>query len=133
MESDPAANVFALPARRGEQTLHGYVREHLREIEQALSFGIPYTSIAEAMHTAGFAGTSLHTIEQAVYRARRYKPRFAVTLEPRPAHALEATPRPLSQSPSAPRATMKEEMAAFRRRLRELARPPRPGEPDPLN
>jgi hypothetical protein len=131
MESDPAPNVFTLPARRCEQTLHGYVREHLREIEQALSFGIPYTTITEAVHTAGFACTSVHTIEQAVYRARRYKPRFAVTLRPPP--AFEPTPSPLPASPPAPRATMKEEMAAFRRRLRELARTPKPGEPDPLN
>jgi hypothetical protein len=131
MESDPAANVFALPARRCEQTLHGYVREHLREIEQALHFGIPYTTITEAVHTAGFAGTSVHTMEQAVYRARRYKPRFAVTLEPPPVSV--PTPRPPSQSPPTPRATMKEEMAAIRRRFWELARPPKPGDPDPLN
>jgi hypothetical protein len=131
MAPDPAANIFALPARRGEQTLHGYVREHLRAMEQALSFGIPYIAITEAVHEAGFAGTSVHTMEQAVYRARRYKPRFAVTLEARP--APEATPSPPSRSPQAPRSSMKEEMAAFRRRLCELARPPKPGEPDPLN
>jgi len=131
MESGPAANVFPLPARRGEQTLHGYVREHLREIEQALSFGIPYTAITEAVHTAGFAGTSVHTMEQSVYRARRYKPRFAVTLGPTPASV--PAPSPLPRSPPAPQAKMKEEMAAFRRRLRELARTPKPGEPDPLN
>src|SRR5882762_9433395 len=47
MESDPAANVFALPARRCEQRLHGYVRQHLQLIEQALSFGVPYTTITE--------------------------------------------------------------------------------------
>jgi hypothetical protein len=131
MPSDPAANIFTLPARRGEQTLHGFVREHLCEIEQALSFGVPYTTITEALHAAGFGGTSVHTTEQAVYRARRYKPRFAVTLGSPP--AFEPTPSPLPASPPAPRATMKEEMAAFRRRLRELARTPRPGEPDPLN
>ena len=131
MASAPAANIFALPARRGEQTLHGYVREHLREIEQALSFGIQYTAITEAVHTAGFAGTSVHTMEQAVYRARRYKPRFAVTLGPSP--APEPTPRSLSRSPQAPQSSMKEDMAAIRRRFWALARPPKPGEPDPLN
>jgi hypothetical protein len=131
MESDPAANVFALPARRGEQTLQGYVREHLRQIEQALSFGVPYTAIMGAVHTAGFAGTSVHTMEQAVYRARRHKPRFSVTLEPR--SAPEAKPSPIPRSPNAPRPSMQEEMVAFKRRLRELARPPKLGEPDPLN
>jgi hypothetical protein len=120
-----------LPAREGDQRLHGYVRQHLQLIEQALSFGIPYTAITEAVHTAGFAGTSVHTMEQAMYRARRYKPRFAVTLEPRP--APEATPSPLPRSSLTPRITIKEDMAAIRRRFQELARPPKPGEPDPLN
>jgi hypothetical protein len=120
-----------LPAREGDQRLHGYVRQHLQLIEQALSFGIPYTAITEAVHTAGFAGTSVHTVEQAMYRARRYKPRFAVTLEPRP--APEATPSPLPRSSLTPRITIKEDMAAIRRRFQELARPPKPGEPDPLN
>jgi len=133
MASAPAANIFALPARRGEQTLHGYVREHLREIEQALSFGIPYTTITEAVHEAGFTGTSVHTMEQAVYRARRYKPRFAAALEQRPAHSPEAKPSPLPRSPETQQITIKEDMAAIRRRIRELARPPKPGEPDPLN
>jgi hypothetical protein len=131
MESGPAANDFSLPARRGEQTLHGYVREHLREIEQALSFGISYIAITEAVHTVGFAGTSVHTMEQAVYRARRYKPRFAVTLGPSP--APEPTPGSLSRSPQAPQLSMKQDMAAIRRRFWALARPPKPGEPDPLN
>ena len=130
MESYPAANVFALPARMGEQTLHGYVRQHLHEIDRALSFGIPYTTITQAVHAAGFAGTSVHTVEQAVYRARRHKPRFAVTLGPPP--ASQPTQRAISRSPQAPPSSMKEDMAALRRRLRELARPPRPGEDDPL-
>jgi hypothetical protein len=130
MESDPTANVFVLPAREGEQRLHGYVRQHLQLIEQALSFGVPYTAITEAVHMAGFAGTSVHTVEQAVYRARRYKPRFAVTLAPRPAPQL---PTGLSTRPShTSRSSMKEDMAAIRRRLQQLARPPGPGEDDPL-
>jgi hypothetical protein len=65
-----------------------------------------------------------------VYRARRYKPRFAVTLEPRPAHEPPAS-QP-SQQPQMSRATMKEDMAAVRRRFWELAQPPKPGEPNPL-
>ena len=131
MESDHAAKVFALPARRSEQTLHGYVRQHLQLIEQALSFGVPYTSITEAARTAGFAGTSVHTMEQAVYRARRYKPRFAVTLGPR--DASESLARPISRSPQAPPPLMKEDMAAMRKRFQELARPPKSGERDPLD
>ena len=129
MESDPAASVFALPTRKAQQTLHGYVRQHLQLIEQALSFGIPYTTITEAAHTAGFAGTSVHTMEQAVYRARRYKPRFAVTLGPQPPSQPPAAPPPQWSAPHSP---TKEDMASIRRRLRELARPPRPGEDDPL-
>jgi len=119
-----------LPARIAQQTLHGYVRAHLRRIEQTPSFGIPYTTITEAVHEAGFAGTSVHTIEQAVYRARRYKPRFAVTLGPRAASATPAGP-PRRWSP-APQSSMKEEMAVFGRRFRKLAALPGPGEDDPL-
>jgi sugar/nucleoside kinase (ribokinase family) len=130
MESDPTANVFVLPAREGEQRLHGYVRQHLQLIEQTLSFGVPYTAITEAVHMAGFAGTSVHTVEQAVYRARRYKPRFAVTLAPRPVSQLPASPP--SRLPHTPQSSMKEEMAAIRRRFQQLARPPGPGEDDPL-
>jgi hypothetical protein len=130
MKSDPAANVFTLPTRKGQQRLHGYVREHLLLIERALSFGVPYTAITEAVHTAGFAGTSVHTIDYAVYRARRYKPRFAVTLGPQTASAAPSGP-PRRWSPT-PRSSMKEEMTAIRRRLQELARPPGPSEDDPL-
>jgi hypothetical protein len=130
MESDSADNVFALPARIADQTLHGYVRQHLQLIEQALSFGVPYTTITEAVHTAGFAGTSVHTVEQAVYRARRHKPRFAVTLGPRPASEPQASPP--SRLPHTPQSSMKEDMAAVRRRFQQLARPPGLGEDDPL-
>src|ERR1700739_2992815 len=129
MESDPDANVFALPARIGQQTLHGYVRAHVRQIEQALSFGVPYITITEAVHAAGFAGASVHTIEQAVYRARRYKLRLASSSGLR---AVPAAPVTLpAGSTEAGRASMKKEMADFARRLRELARPPKPGERDP--
>ena len=130
MESDPAVNVFALPARVARQRLHGYVREHLQRIEQALSFGIPYASITEALHAAGFPDTSLHTIEQAVYRARHYKPRRVARPGPQLPFARAASLR--ARAPDARPSSMKEDMANIARRLRELARPPRPGEEDPL-
>jgi hypothetical protein len=130
MESDPAASVFALPARVCRQTLHGYVRAHLRRIEEALSFGVPYTAITEAVHAAGFASTSVHTIHQAVYRARRYKPRFGINPQPRPASKPPAGPP--RQWSSTPRSSTKEKLAACRNRFRQLARPPGPGEDDPL-
>jgi hypothetical protein len=37
------------------------------------------------VHAAGFGGTSVHTIHQAVYRARRHKPRFGSNPRPGPA------------------------------------------------
>ena len=130
MESDPAANVFALPARIYGQTLHGYVRSHLRQIEQALSFGVPYSAITEAVHAAGFGGTSVHTIHQAVYRARRHKPRFGSN--PRPGPASESPAGPPQRLSSTPRSSAREEPATFGNRFRKLARPPDPGEDDPL-
>jgi hypothetical protein len=132
MESAPASNVFALPARLCGQRLHGYVREHLLKFEQALFAGLPYTIITDAVRAAGFAETSVHTVEQAVYRARRYKrPKFAMNPDPRPVSEPPVGPTP--RWAGTPRASTKEDMAAIGRRLRELARPPRPGERDPLN
>src|SRR6266404_3483978 len=131
MESDPAANVFVLPARIYGQTLHGYVRSHLRQIEQVLSFGVPYSAITEAVHAAGFASTSVHTIHQAVYRARRHKPRFGINS--RPGSPASQPPAGLPQRGSSPpRSSTKEKPATFGDRFRKLARPPDPGEDDPL-
>jgi hypothetical protein len=131
MESDPASNVFALPARICGQTLHGYVRSHLRQIEQALSFGVPYSAITEAVHAAGFASTSVHTIHQAVYRARRHKPRFGINL--RAASPASQPPAGLPQRwSSTPPSSTKEKPAKFGDRFRKLARPPDPGEDNPL-
>jgi len=132
MESTPVSNVFALPIKTYGQKLHGYVREHLPKFEQTLFAGLPYTIITDAVRAAGFGETSVHTVEQAVYRARRYKrPKSAVNPHPRP--VPEPTADPPSRWSRTPQASVKEDMAAIRRRLRELSRPPRPGERDPLN
>jgi len=132
VESASASNVFALPVKRDGQRLHGYVREHLAKFEQALFAGLPYIIITDAVRAAGYAETSVHTVEQAVYRARRYKRRkFAVSPNLRPvSEAPAALP---SRSVGTPQSSTKDDVVAIGRRLRELARPPRPGEVDPLD
>jgi len=124
--------VFTLPTKVLGQRLHGYVREHLSKFEQALFSGLPYTVITDAVRAAGFTGTSVHTVEQAVYRARKYgRAKPAVNRDPRPRFG---PPTGLTlPSPQAPRGSMNEDKAKISRRLRELSRAPRPGEPDPLN
>ena len=102
------------------------------EFEQALFAGLPYTVITDAVRAAGFTGTSVHTVEQAVYRARKYgRAKPTVNRDPRPRFGAP-TGLP-SQSSQVPRDSMNEDMKRISRRLRELSRPPRPGEPDPLN
>ena len=132
MDSPCESIVFALPTKVLGQKLHEYVRERLSKFEQALFAGLPYTVITDAVRAAGFTGTSVHTVEQAVYRARKYgRAKPTVNRDPRPRFgAPTGLPSPSSQ---VPRDSMNEDMKRISRRLRELSRPPRPGEPDPLN
>jgi len=85
MDSACESIVFALPTKVLGQKLHGYVREHLSKFEQALFAGLPHTVIADAVRAAGFTGTSVHTVEQAVYRAGKYgRAKSTVNRDPRP-------------------------------------------------
>jgi hypothetical protein len=122
---------FALPPRRDEQSLHGYVHEHLGQVERALRFGVPYRALVKAMLAAGFAKVPVRTVQNAVYQAR--KKRRAHALPP----ALQTRTVRSSLNPTvwavaryAPEA--QSGRAAIRARLLELARPPMPGEPDRL-
>ncbi len=80
---------------------------------------------------AGFSKTSVHTVEQAVYRARKYR-RRRFSANPGARAVFEAPPSVPSRSAETPRASAKGEMGAIVRRLRELA-VHRPGEADPLD
>jgi len=46
--------MLALPAKKDQQSLHGYVRENLRRLEHELSAGVPYEALANAVRGLGF-------------------------------------------------------------------------------
>ena len=123
--------MLSLPPKKERQSLHGYVREHLRQLEHELLVGVPYRTLAGGVRAAGFGKIVLRSIRTAVYRARKKRPRRFADIGTRPGG------RPFSNSPTfetqpqlSPEA--QDKRAAFGRRFRELARPPASGEPDPL-
>jgi hypothetical protein len=128
-ESPAPGNAINLPARKKRQSLHGYAYEHLEEFECALSSGVPYQTLIEAMLAAGFVKVIPRSIETAVYRAR--KKRLM-----RPGHSA---PQPII--PAARTALLQEVYSrpsldadvttAIGRRFRQLVRPPRPGSDEP--
>ena|SRR6267378_241290 len=124
--------MLALPPKKERQSLHGYVREHLRHLEHELHVGVPYRTLAGAVRAAGFGKIAVQSIRTAVYRARKKRPRHFTDIAARPIG------RPFANSPAfemQPRLSeAQDERAAFGQRFRELARPPTPGtdEPDPL-
>ena len=127
-----AVDSLALPPRDDEQSLHAYVHEHLRHLEHARSRGIPYRVLVRGVLAAGFANVRIRTIQNAVYEARKKRREHA------PASVLRipisgVSLSPTTFAPGTPAAEAKGEKAAMARRLRELARPPRSGEPDPLD
>ena len=131
-ESASAGNGVTLPPRRTRQSLHGYIYEHLHAVECALSFGVPYQTLIEAMFAAGFAKVTPKSIETAVYRARRKRPTHPARLVPQPIVPARrtATPREVTSRPALDTDLTSE----IGRRFRQLVRTPRPGsdEPDPL-
>jgi hypothetical protein len=120
-----------LPARKARQTLQGFICEHLKVIERAQSDGVPYESLVEAVHAAGFTKGTVRSLRVAVHEARKRALECAhVHTTQTPASVSTQPVKPVQQSSQPP---PKDDRAAIARRLRELARPPRPGEKDPLN
>ena len=128
------------PLRIEHQSLHAYVRTHLQEIEERRRVGIPYFSIAQALSTVGFESVSVRSLQTAVFRAREGTcKKGANSSVPSRVDEIGISRSGLSKVPASlwrevPRRTPTDEgRASIARRLRELARPPRPGEPDPLD
>ena len=124
-ESTAAGNSVTLPSKTKRQSLHGYVHEHLEAFERALSFGVPYQTLIEAMLVAGFVKVNPRSIETAVYRARRKPPTRSVrhVLQPIVPAPRIAARREMHSVPS----DDSDVTAAIGRRFRQLVRPPRPG------
>jgi hypothetical protein len=124
-------DLFRLPRRSGGQTLQGFVRTHLKEFERALFEGVSYQTLAGAVRAAGFGERTVLSLRVSVCRARK---RALECIPTQPAQTLvpvvPQTRQPVQESLRPP---PKDERAAIARRLRELARPPRSGEDDPLD
>jgi hypothetical protein len=60
-----------LPPRFAQQTLSGYVRQHLALLEDAVEAGVSYASLGQLLTAAGF-GQSLpmNSLASALFRAR---------------------------------------------------------------
>ena len=131
MKKTRTKELFTLPPRKSDQTLRGFVYQHLKIFEEILDAGVSYESLTKLVRAAGFGERSVVSLRVAVCKARK--------------RALECTPTQPIQTPApvVPQAFQrvqqssllppKDERAAIARRLRELARPPRSGEPDPLD
>ena len=131
-ESADQTIAIALPSRKGRQSLNGYVREHLQEIENTLFSGVPYQTLVGATLAAGFSSATRRSIECAMYRARRKGPARAAHPAPQPIALAARTAIPREVYPQPPLDT--DLTAKIGRRFRQLVRTPRPGsdEPDPL-
>jgi len=123
--------LFTLPRRMGGQTLQGFVRAHLKDFERALFVGVSYQTLAKAVRAAGFGELTVLSLRVTVCRARK---RALECIPTQPVQTLvPVVPHTLQPVQESPRPPPKDERAAIARRLRELARPPRSGEDDPLD
>jgi hypothetical protein len=131
MKKTRATEVFTLPPRKSDQTLRGFVHQHLKIFEEILDAGVSYESLAKAVRATGFGERSVVSLRVAVFKARKR------ALESIPTQSVQAlvpvVPRTLQPAQESPRPPPKDERAAIARRLRDLARPPRSGEDDPLD
>ena len=131
MKKTPTDELVTLPRRKSSQTLQGFVCQHLKDFERALSYGIRYEGLAKAVRVAGFGARTVMSLRVAVCRARKralertstQSAQNLVPIAPQTARSVEECLQP----------PPKDDRAAIARRLRELARPPRSGEDDPLD
>ncbi len=131
MKKTRTTELFTLPARKSDQTLRGFVRLHLKIFEEILDAGVSYASLAKAVRAAGFGERSVVSLRVAIFKARKRALECThVQTTQTPASVSTQPAKPVQQSSQSP---PRDDRAAISRRLRELARPPRSGEPDPLD
>jgi hypothetical protein len=120
-----------LPSRRSQQSLSGYVREHLPQLEHELFAGVRYDALLGAACAAGFGKIPLRSLHSAIYRARRKRTGRRSVSVVRPVGRSRVIP-PSEGGRVSPGS--KDERALLARQFRELGRLPTPGtdEIDPL-
>jgi antitoxin ParD1/3/4 len=63
----------ALPHRKGRQSLQGYVRENLEQLEHEIFAGVRYEALVRAIRASGFVKVALGSLHSAVFRARKMR------------------------------------------------------------
>ena len=68
---------------KNKQTLAGYLREHIQEIEYQKHIGIKQEALLKTIQDAGYPNTTLQTLRVLLHRARKSKPNEnAATTQP---------------------------------------------------
>ncbi len=133
---------MAVPkAKSSYRTLRGVIRERLSDIERQMELGYRHQAIVESLAADGYSMT-VDVFRNALYQARRRargkRPAYAAV-----APSSVARPTQISaavgtksialrrQSPSVG-SVPTEAVRNLLEQFQELARPPRPGEPDKL-
>lgn len=112
-----------LPNRKTDQSLDGYVHEHLQEFEQQLAVGVPYRVLLTAALAAGFSEIALMSLRTAVKRARRRQLQRKPVAARQPAARWRAAAAASRQAASEP----EDDEVRLGRRFRQLVRSPAPG------
>jgi len=112
--------MLALPPKKDLQSLHGYVREHLRRLEHELSAGVPYEALAKAVHAAGFEKVPMRSIRTARCIERAGSDLHALPRRVPAAGRSSTSLAPLDTQASV--SSAKDEGAAIARHFRELVR-----------
>jgi hypothetical protein len=110
-----------LPTRKTDQSLDGYVLEHLHEFERQLAVGVPYRTLLTAALAAGFSEIALMSLRSAVKRARRRQ------LQRKPVAARHPAARWRAPAAASSQAEAEDDEARLARRFRQLVRSPAPG------
>jgi hypothetical protein len=112
-----------LPPRTVDQSLDGYVLEHLQEFERQRAVGVPYRALLSAALAAGFSEIALVSLRTAMSRARKKRPQRKLLAGRQLAVQLQAPAAPNAQAASEP----EDDEVRLARRFRQLVRSPAPG------
>lgn len=82
-----------------KQSLAGYIREHLNELEARLENGIRQEVIVEELAEKGYE-TTLQTLRNLIYRARKRRSLKAQADQPRDPKIVSATSGKKKKQPS---------------------------------
>lgn len=86
--------------KKPPQTLNGVIRERLEDIERRLAFGVRQEVILEELRSQGYETTTIDTLRNALWRARKWRERQSVVVP-----SVESPNTPArTQNPTTPQA-----------------------------